>query len=54
MSARKRPAPLLAAAACQRRRTFTLFVNAYYEVRRAISFVRRKQGSRATPIAPSL
>ena len=53
LNARKLPAPLLAAAAEQRRRAFTLFVSAYDEVRRAISFLRWKQGD-VESIAPSL
>jgi len=53
MNARKQPAPLLAAAAEQRRRAFTLFVSAYDEARRAISFLRWKHGD-ADSIAPSL
>ena len=47
-------APVIAAEAVRDRHgAFTLFINAYDEVRAAITYIRRKQGD-AESIAPSL
>ena len=53
LAARAQAPAILASAAIQRQRVFTLFVAAYDEVRRAITFLRWKEGDLET-VAPSL
>ena len=49
---RNRPPEEFAAAVLQRRRAYTLFMRAYSEVRRAVSYVRAREGD-ANRLAPS-
>lgn len=53
VGAREQAPAVLAEVAVQRQRVFTLFVHAYDQVRRAISFLRWEEGDLET-IAPSL
>lgn len=53
VGAREQAPAVLADASVQRQRVFTLFVNAYHQVRRAIAFLRWEEDDLET-IAPSL